>query len=152
MSTPLVPTSVTPPAPRAVEPSAIAGKTTSAVFEFGHLIREIVFGGTSAFKTENQMLAADEKIRNFVDAFAPGSSKAAMEDGTQRAPMEDVSKRPSPSGVQYAVPGGGNAPIDYNKLARALVLAQEERANELAQLSVTPAPAQTQAAGTDVSE
>lgn len=115
------------------EPSAIAGQTPSAVFKLGQVLKEIIHALPAAFAGENDVLAAINDVDTFIKAFVPAAALPALMTGDQRAPVEDVSKRIPPQGVAYVVPA--NVPvIDYDRLAMAMVRAQQ-------QLAAEPAPA-----------
>lgn len=117
-----------------VYPAAVAGQTPSAVYKLGQVLKEIVHGIPAAFAGENDVLAAITAIDEFIKAFVPAAALPALLTGDERASVEDVSKRIPPQGVAYVVPS--NVPvIDYDKLAMAMVRAQQELA------ASAPAPA-----------
>lgn len=118
-----------------IEPTAIAGQTPSAVYKLAQVLKEIVHAIPAAFAGENDVLAALNVIDDFTKAFVPASALGALLTGAERAAVEDVSKRIPPQGVAYVVPS--NMPvIDYDRLAMAMVRAQQQLAAESA-----PAPA-----------
>lgn len=130
---------------RVVTPSATASGAQSAVFGLAQVLKELIHGTPQAFTNENQVLGALTSVDKWVKAHVPGSALSAVRDGTERAEIEDVSKRPAPNGVSYSIPT--TAPtIDYDKLAEAMVRAQMRIAAEHApeNPSVTSAPPATE--------
>lgn len=121
---------------RVVTPSATANAQQSAYFALGDILKALVHGVPSAFPKENDVLAAFATIEKFVKANVTGSAIKALATGDERAPVEDVSKRPAPAGVSYSIPASGAGAIDYEKLAAYIV-------REMASQSAIPsAPAQ----------
>lgn len=108
-----------------VQPSAVASPQAAAAFNLGQVLKEIIHAIPAAFSSENQVLAAFTAIDDFIKAFVTRSALPALADGTQRAPMEDVSKRIPPAGTAFSVPTNIPA-IDYDKLAAAMVRAQAQ--------------------------
>lgn len=122
---------------RVVSPAATANGSQSAVFGLAQVIKELIHGTPQAFTSEIQALNALTSVDKWVKAHVPVSALNAVRDGTERAEIEDVSKRPAPNGVSYSIPT--TAPvIDYDKLAEAMVRAQMRIAAE--HDPVNPAP------------
>lgn len=123
-----------------VTPAASANGSQSAVFSLGQMLKELIHGTPQAFSSENQLLSALSSVDAWVKAHVPGSARTALATGDERAAIEDVSLRPAPNGVSYSIPT--TAPtIDYDKLAMAMVRAQQQIAAEHAAQTSTPAPA-----------
>lgn len=107
-----------------VQPSAMAGPVASAVFGLAQILKDVVHNGR-VYTAENDVLAALNAIDSFANAFVKPSELPALATGDERAQVEDVSLRPAPPGMTGMVPS--NAPsIDYDKLAAALVRAQQQ--------------------------
>lgn len=127
-----------------VTPTAIAGRLESAAFGLAQVLKAIVHGSHGVFHTENQVIDALAAIDKYVAATVPASMLRALVTGEERAPVEDVSKRVPPGGVQIAqrtaVPQ-----IDYDLLAQAMVRAQMQIAAENARIPATAeAPAESE--------
>lgn len=120
-------------------PPAIANAAQSANYKFAQVMKELIVASPHAFNSENDQLGALAAVDSFVKALVPNSARRALADVPSRAQVEDVSKRVPPAGAGYSLPYAGNAAIDYDKLAAAIVRAQAELAN--ADASVEPAPA-----------
>lgn len=106
---------------RVVSPSATANAQQSTFFKLGELLKSLVHAVPSAFSSENEVLAAFDTIEKFVKANVTGSAIKALATGDERAPVEDVSKRPAPNATGYTVPVSGTGAIDYEKLAAYIV-------------------------------
>src|ERR1700677_1930305 len=81
---------------RVVQPSATSSGMQSAAFGLGQVLKELISGVPQAFRTENELLAAQNAVDKFITASVPSSAMPALADGTQVAPVEDVSKRVAP--------------------------------------------------------
>jgi hypothetical protein len=106
-----------------IQPTAYAGPKAVATHKLGELLKELVHGNPHAFTSENQKLEALNTVDGYVKAHTQPSEIRALSDGTQRAPIEDVTQRKAPN-VGYSVPTAQAAPIDYDRLAAAIVRAQ----------------------------
>ena len=116
----------------------MAGKTDSAVHAFGQLLLDLIHGSPTAFHNETARVKAENTVRKYIDAHLTNGSRRALDNGDQRAAIEDVSARIPTGGVVYS-PVPGAAQINYDLLADAIVRAQIRLANDSA-----PAPAVTQ--------
>lgn len=115
---------------RPIAPTAVAQQIPSAVFAIGAVLKDLIHS-SRAFHSENQVLEAYKAVDTFLKAFVPASALPALMTGDERAAVEDVTKRIPPQGVAFAVPT--NLPvIDYDKLALAMVRAQQMIAAESA--------------------
>lgn len=105
----------------------MSSPSPGAVFRLGELLKTIVHQSVGVFKNENDLLAALTTVDDFVHAFVPGSAMAALATGDEQAAREDVSQRVAPtmSNPATAYPG-----LDYGRLARAILAAQQEAVAE----------------------
>jgi hypothetical protein len=142
MTTPAVREDRAPVQGQVISPSAVANATQSAAFELGQVIKTLVAGSSHAFHSENEVLDAHRKIDTYVRAHVPVSARAALADGTQTAPVEDVSKRPAPAGAGYIMPSPNAPAIDYDRLAAAIVRAQLAEQAAAQESAAAPAPVQ----------
>lgn len=126
---------------RVSPPPAIASAVQSANYKFAQVMKEIIVASPHAFQSENQQLEALAAVDSFLSALVPNSARRALADIPARAPVEDVSKRVPPAGAGYSLPYAGNAAIDYDKLAAAIVRAQYAQANAEVATTDEPAPA-----------
>lgn len=108
-------------------PPRVSSPSPGAVFRLGELLKTIVHQSVGVFKNENDLLGALTVVDDFVRAFVPGSAMAALAVGDEQAPREDVSQRvaPTTSNPATAYPG-----LDYGRLARAILAAQQEQVAE----------------------
>lgn len=129
-----------------ITPTAMANRVEAAAYGLGQILKSVIGGLPSAFRTENELLAAYAAVDKFVGASVKTSAMAALQDGTEMASIEDVSQRTPPQQSAYTIPA--NVPvINYDLLAQAMVRAQMQIAAENAQVpettlvNDTPAPA-----------
>lgn len=142
MTTPAVREDRAPVQGQVISPSAVANATQSAAFELGQVIKSLVNGSPHAFHSETDALAAHASIDRYVKAHVPVSARAALADGTQAAPFEDVSKRPAPASAGYLMPTPNAPAIDYDRLAAAIVRAQLAEQAAAQESAAAPAPVQ----------
>jgi hypothetical protein len=101
----------------------MAGPVASAVFALGNVLKDVIHNGR-VYTSEPDVLSALSVVDDFISAFVKHSEMPALATGDERAAVEDVSLRPTPPGMP-SIPV--NTPtIDYDKLAAALVRAQQE--------------------------
>lgn len=132
------PSGVSSPAPTVVNPTAMAGPVHSATWALGEVLKEIIHKG-GVYLTENALHEAEAIVSAWVKSVVPLSAVAALSTGDERAPREDVSKRIPPGGLP-AIPVVTTAPaIDYDRLAEALLAAQQRSQAQLAAAQVKSA-------------
>jgi hypothetical protein len=112
------------------QPTAIADAKQSAFYKLGEILKQIVTSVPHAYKSEDQMLAVLNDIDAMVKAHVPNSAMNALNDGTRRATIEDVTLRIAPN-TSYSIPAS-TPQIDYMQLARAMVRAQAEMESQRA--------------------
>lgn len=103
-----------------VEPTRVIDPRTASVAQVGEVLKHLI-GQPGTYHTEEDQRLAYEAVDAFKRAFSEGSPDVREE---HRAALEDVSTRIPPGGPSVVV---SRAPaIDYNALARAMILAQRE--------------------------
>lgn len=123
-----------------IQPTTYTGPKAVATHKLGEMLKELVHGSPHAFTSENDMLAALKTVDSYVKAHTQATERQALSDGTQRAPVEDVSERIPPV-VGYAVPNSAaTQPIDYDRLAAAIVRAQAGAAQAQAETNAQSPP------------
>jgi hypothetical protein len=111
-----------------VQPSAMISGKDEALHSFAGVIRDLVLRG-GAYHTENDQDAALNSVSKYVAAsLAPSVMAALNNEHPGAAAKEDVTQRVPPSGIFIAPVPVNNQPIDYNKLAAAIVAAQAAQA------------------------
>jgi hypothetical protein len=119
-------------------PSAVASAQGSAARGFFDVLRDLLHK-VPVFHNESDLLNALAKIDAYEKHVVNSNDLRVLLEEGGYAPVEDVSKRTPP--VNYAAATMAAAgPIDYAKLAAAIVVAQQAAA-EAAQAQATGAPA-----------
>jgi hypothetical protein len=121
-----------------VQPTRMAAASASPAHQFLNVVRDLV--AKAGYHNENEVLAAHRAIDAYERQVISASDLRQVASDNDRAPYEDVSRRPAPSMALPAavLPAG----IDYDKLAAALMAAQQQAvAAQQAQQQAAP-PAQ----------
>jgi hypothetical protein len=130
-----------------ITPSAIAGKVDAAAYGLGQILKTIIGGLPSAFRTENELLAGYNAVDKYIAAVVSQSAIPALATGEEMASIEDVTTRRAPNQSAYTLPQQPAVAIDYDRLAEAMVRAQMQIQAENARQPETtlvedkPAPA-----------
>lgn len=121
----LAPTSVSGPPVQGqpIAPTAMASGAHSAAWDLGQVLKVMV-ERTGVFLTEQARNDALRAVDKFTGSLIPAGAVRALATGDERAAHEDVSQRQAPAGATSFVPAAQVA-IDYDKLAAALVRAQQ---------------------------
>jgi hypothetical protein len=110
-----------------IQPTAIVDATSEAIHGFLAVVRKLI-SASPAFHSEADQDAAYEAINTFArNQVSPSTLAQLLEEHSAPAPKEDVTQRVAPqSGLpQPLMP---SAPLDYDKLARAMLAIQQEQA------------------------
>lgn len=125
--------------PEVIQPTRIAAAHASSAHAFFNVIRDILH--KSGYHTEGELLAALDAIAQYeLKVVTPGDLQQVSSEN-DRAAVEDVSKRIPPQSGIGMLPVLSPAPIDYDKLAAALVRAQAAAAQENQQTTTPEVPA-----------
>lgn len=103
------------------------------IHEFSQLMHTIV--GMLTFKDEKDVHRAHSVIEALRATLMDSRDHARTIKGTDRAPVEDVSKRIAPSA---SVPAYAGPVIDYQQLAEAILRAQQVHTQAQAQQQAPP--------------
>jgi hypothetical protein len=107
-----------------VQPAAVVDPVSFAAHDFFGLIKELVH--KAGFHTEEQVLSAMRVVDAYEKRVVPAKDQRHVVSETDRAGVEDVSLRKGPQvGMTVAAQG---QPIDYARLAAAIVAAQRDQA------------------------
>jgi hypothetical protein len=111
-----------------VEPTAYVDPKSVTVHSLADVLRTLVHRSVGAFHTEADQDKAMKAINDWERQQLNASSlRALLEENPGRAEKEDVSLRIPPNNVAPTAVQG--QPIDYNKLAAAIVAAQQAAMN-----------------------
>lgn len=111
---------------------AVVSPQHNALFRVGELLKKVVRAVPTAFPNENDVYNAITAIESFVTTGIPAASlRALSEEHDGAAPLEDVTKRIPPAG-SAALAAPAMQGIDYDKLAQALIAAQQRAAQQVA--------------------
>lgn len=110
-----------------VNPSAVASASDSAVWTLGEVLKNMFTRTPAAFHSESELDKAILAVDNFVKANTSRSAVRALATGEETAPKEDVTQRVPPGGASPVNVAGPSGPIDYEKLAAAIVRMQRDQ-------------------------
>lgn len=122
MSTPVIQGQVV----QARQPDAVLDPISTAAHDFGNVAKALVTR-SGAFHNESELQKAHSAIDSFVKFITPQKDRTHVITEDDQAPVEDVSRRIPPNSTGQAVVHAGPQ-IDYNKLAAALIAAQQAQA------------------------
>lgn len=107
-----------------VNPTAMAGPVHASTHALGQVLMDLIHRA-GVYTSEVAIHEAEAAVTAWVKSVVPLSAVAALVTGDERAPKEDVTKRIPPGGLP-AIPVVTSAPaIDYDRLAEALLAAQQ---------------------------
>lgn len=111
----------------AVSPSGYIKPQSVAVAKFAQVMRDIL-GVVQVYHNEADLDQAHRTITEYIKQMTDPADRSRLVSEGDQAPKEDVSERVPPTNRGPATAPAGFGPIDYNKLAAALVAAQQAQA------------------------
>lgn len=107
-----------------IEPSHVSEGVSFPAHDFFNVLRHLVLNG-SAYRDQGSQHAALDAIDGYEAHVVPKNDQRHVTSESDLAGREDVTQRQPAQPGGIPVPASPTGPIDYDKLARALVAAQQ---------------------------